>query len=131
MTESLNDGQIDQLVKTGWRAIGLSQADLAEVLGASLQQTATDDDGSNYLDDGRLSRIAEALGLPADFFCSPAMATEPEAPGPASVQRVGSLQSVLALRLLRAFQDLIDLRSKEVLVQLAEQIVKRQTNPRG
>jgi hypothetical protein len=38
---------------------------------------------------------------------------------------------VLALRLMRAFQDLTDLRTKEVLVQLAEQIVKRQIHRRG
>ena len=33
------DGQIDQLVKARWLALGLSQNDLAEVLGAPGQPT--------------------------------------------------------------------------------------------
>ena len=36
MTGKSTDGQIDQLVKAKWLAIGLSQYDLAEVLGAEL-----------------------------------------------------------------------------------------------
>jgi hypothetical protein len=35
------------------------------------------------------------------------------------------------LRLLRAFHELTDQGTKEVLVHLAEQIVKRQTDRRG
>ena len=31
------DGQIEQLVKAGWLALGLSQNDLAEVLGAPVE----------------------------------------------------------------------------------------------
>ena len=35
MTDHASDGQIDRLVKARWLAIGLSQSDLAEVLGAA------------------------------------------------------------------------------------------------
>lgn len=35
MSGKTTDGQIDQLVKARWLAIGLSQNDLAEVLGAA------------------------------------------------------------------------------------------------
>jgi hypothetical protein len=45
--------------------------------------------------------------------------------------RINSLQSVLALRLLRAFRDMTDLRTKEVLLLLAEQIVRCQASRRG
>jgi hypothetical protein len=44
---------------------------------------------------------------------------------------MSSLQSVLELRLLRAFQNLTDLRTQEVLVLLAEQIAKRQVDRGG
>ena len=127
MTNGPTDGHIDQLVKARWLAIGLSQTDLAEVLDATLQQTA-DGNGSNCLDTDRLMQIAEALEIPADFFCGKAIRTEQEA---SSAQCASSLQSVLALRLMRAFQDLTDQRTREVLVQLAEQIVKRQIHRRG
>jgi hypothetical protein len=127
MTNGPTDGHIDQLVKARWLAIGLSQTDLAEVLDATFQQTA-DGNGSNCVDTDRLMQVAEALEIPADFFCGKTIRTEQEA---SSAQCASSLQSVLALRLMRAFQDLTDLRTKEVLVQLAEQIVKRQIHRRG
>ena len=128
MTNGPTDGPIDQLVKARWLAIGLSQTDLAEVLDATFQQTAGDSNGSNWVDTDRLMQVAEALEIPADFFYGKTIRTEHEA---ASAQCASSLQSVLALRLMRAFQDLTDLRTKEVLVQLAEQIVKRQILRRG
>ena len=127
MTNGPTDGRIDQLVKARWLAIGLSQTDLAEVLDATFQQTA-DGNGSNCVDTDRLMQVAEALEIPADFFYGKTIRTEQEA---SSAQCASSLQSVLALRLMRAFQDLTDLRTKEVLVQLAEQIVKRQMHRRG
>jgi hypothetical protein len=131
MTNGSTDGHIDQLVKARWLAIGLSQTDLAKVLDATFQQTAEDGSGSNCVDTDRLMQIAEALEIPADFFCSQNIEIERGAPDLSSAQCASSLQSVLALRLMRAFQDLTDLRTKEVLVQLAEQIVKRQINRRG
>jgi hypothetical protein len=127
MTNGPTDGHIDQIVKARWLAIGLSQTDLAEVLDATFQQTA-DGNGSNCDDTDRLMQVAEALEIPADFFFGRTIRTEQEA---SSAQCASSLQSVLALRLMRAFQDLTDLRTKEVLVQLAEQIVKRQMHRRG
>jgi transcriptional regulator with XRE-family HTH domain len=127
MTNGPTDGHIDQLVKARWLAIGLSQTDLAEVLDATFQQTA-DGNGSNGVDTDRLMQVAEALEIPADFFYGKTIRTEQEA---SSAQCAGSLQSVLALRLMRAFQDLTDQRTKEVLVQLAEQIVKRQIHRHG
>ena len=57
------DDQIDQLVQARWRAIGLSQADLAEILcaGASLQKNGVD--GTVKIDTGRLATVAEMLGI--------------------------------------------------------------------
>jgi len=130
MTDRPTDGHIDQLVKARWLAIGLSQTDLAEVLDAAFQQTE-DGNGSNWVDTDRLMQIAEALEIPVDLFYDPTVKTKQRIPDLSSAQCASSLQSVLALRLMRAFQDLTDLRTKEVLVQLAEQIVKRQNKRRG
>ena len=131
MITATDGNNIDQLVKARWLAIGLSQADLAEVFGGTLQPTPDDGNGTNCVDADRLMQIAEALQIPIDFFYSQTIGTGPDAPDPWSAQRINSLQSVLALRLLRAFQDMTDLRTKEVLILLAEQIVKCQANRRG
>ena len=131
MTGGATDGQIDRLVKARWLAIGLSQTDLAEVLGAAFQQTQKDDNGPDGADAGRLMQVAEALDLPLHLFHSHAVGTGQEESDPSSAETLGSLHSLLELRLLRAFRELRDHRTKRMLVRLAEQIVKRQASFRG
>jgi hypothetical protein len=73
------DDQIDQLVQARWRAIGLSQADLAEILcsGASLQKNGVD--GAVKVDSGRLATVAEMLGIAADMLNRrPAATAQPQ-----------------------------------------------------
>jgi hypothetical protein len=84
-------GPVDRLVKERWIEIGLSQADLAEVLGKDEQKSLVD----------------------------------------SSPQNMSSLQSLLELRLLRAFHELRDYRAKRILVRLAECIIKRQVKRGG
>lgn len=119
------DDQIDQLVQARWRAIGLSQADLAEILcaGASLQKNGVD--GTVKIDTGRLATVAEMLGIAADIL-NRRPATIAQTQGS---QTAESLQSLLELRMLRVFRDVQDPDTKRILIELAEQIVKRQTTP--
>jgi transcriptional regulator with XRE-family HTH domain len=121
MTDQASDGQIDRLVKARWLAIGLSQSDLAEVLGAAIRPLDEDGGRSDGLDSSRLAEIAEALELPVDL-----LGHDGAAPRHAPEHEFEPLQALLDLRLLRAFRDLRDLRTKRLLVQLAEQLVKRQ-----
>jgi transcriptional regulator with XRE-family HTH domain len=122
------DGHIDQLVKARWLAIGLSQADLVEVLDVAFRQTQKDGNGSKDAGAARLMQVAEALDIPLDFFRSHAVRTRPEEPDLSSDETFSSL---LELRLLRAFHELSDHRTRRMLVHLAEQIVKRQAGARG
>lgn len=124
---NLTDGHIDRLVKARWLAIGVSQSDLAEVLDVAFQQGQNDGNGSNGTDANRLLQVAEAL----DFLHGHAVSVEQREPDGLLAQNAGSLQSLLELRLLRAFNELSDNRTKRMLVHLAEQIVKRQANRRG
>jgi hypothetical protein len=124
---NLTDGHIDRLVKAGWLAIGVSQSDLAEVLDAAFQQGPNDGSVSNGTDANRLLQVAEAL----DFLHSRAVSVEQREPEVLLAQNASSLQSLLELRLLRAFNELSDNRTKRMLVHLAEQIVRRQANRRG
>lgn len=119
------DDQIDQLVQARWREIGLSQADLAEILcaGASLQKNGVD--GTVKIETGRLATVAEMLGIAADILNRRPAATAQAHGG----QAAESLQSLLELRMLRVFRDVKDPDTKRILIELAEQIVKRQTTP--
>jgi transcriptional regulator with XRE-family HTH domain len=125
MTKGKADGQIDQLVKAGWLAVGLSQTEIAEVLDAAFRQKPQDRDGSSVVDIGRLMEVAKALGIPADFLHGSSALSRRKKTG--TRQGHESPQTLLELRLLRAFFELSDQRARRMLVYLAEQIVKRQT----
>jgi transcriptional regulator with XRE-family HTH domain len=122
------DAVIDQIVKARWLAIGLSQADLVEVLDVAFRQAQKDGNGSNDAGASRLMQVAEALDVPLDLFHGRAVKTRPQQPDLSSDETFNSL---LELRLLRAFRELRDHRTRRMLVHLAEQIVKRQARSRG
>ncbi|WP_027578744.1 helix-turn-helix transcriptional regulator [Bradyrhizobium sp. Ai1a-2] len=126
------DGHIDQLVQAKWREIGLSQSDLAEVLGATPPppQRTERTNGRDGVDIERLRQVASALGVSVDLFngrASSAAARARRLPEPGSA----SLQSLLELRLLRLFRELHDVDTKRILIDLTAQIVKRQDEPSG
>jgi transcriptional regulator with XRE-family HTH domain len=120
-----SEGQIDQLVKAKWREIGLSPADLAEVLGAARVPAGKAANGSGQPDVDRLMQVAEAIGVSADLCDGDAPATRRKNSEP-SAAGSGSLHALLELRLLRVFRELQDHRTKRMLIDLIEQIVKRQ-----
>jgi transcriptional regulator with XRE-family HTH domain len=125
MSGKSSDGQIDQLVKARWRALGLSQDDLAEVLGASGQPAPKPGNGGGRGDVGRLMQVADALGVSHDLFQGLAPARKPDC----SPAESDAVQALLELRMLRLFRELRDHNAKRMLIQLAEQIVKRQATP--
>jgi len=122
MSGKSTDG-LDQLVKARWLALGLSQNDLAEVLGAPGQPAPKPTNGSARADVGRLMQVADALGVSHDLFQG--LAPAPRKPD-CSTTESDTVQALLELRLLRLFRELEDHNAKRMLIQLAEQIVKRQ-----
>ena len=130
MTGSTSDEQIDRLVKAHWLAIGLSPRDLAEVLNAVLQQSSEQDDDPDRAGAERLMRVSKALDLPADLLRNgQSAADQPDAILSDDLAR--SVLSLFELRLLRAFSQLRDHRTKRLLIHLAEQIVRRQADDGG
>ena len=122
------EGPIDQLVKARWLALGLSQKDLAEVL----QPGAKAGNGSGRPDAGRLMQVADALGISHELFQGLAPAARKSESFDTNTNTdtdTETMQTLLELRLLRVFRELQQHDSRRMLIQLAEQIVKRQAIP--
>ena len=62
----VTEAHLDQLVKARWLAIGLSQSDLAEVLGAAFKHTPADGDTSR----AAAGRLIEASDDQVPVACS-------------------------------------------------------------
>jgi len=131
MTGNTSNGNIDRLVKEGWLEIGLSQHDLAEVLDAVLRGPPKHDGDPGSVDADRLMQVSQALDMPIDFFRNRAVGSEQPEAGLLSADLSHSVLSLLELRLLRAFCQLQDHRTRRLLIHLAEQIVKRQADNGG
>jgi len=121
MTGNATDRHIDRLVKARWRDIGLSQTDLAEALGA-LPKGNPKQTGVRRVDGRRLMQVAEALVISAGS--GHLRAGKPRRAR--SSANPESLHSLLELRLLRIFRTLQDYDTKRMLIDLTEQIAKRQ-----
>jgi hypothetical protein len=129
MTGNASDEQIDRLVKEHWLEIGLSPRDLVEILNAVLQQSPKQDDDADRVGAERLMRVSKALDVPVDLLRN---GQSPTGQADAlSGDAAGSVLSLFELRLLRAFSQLRDHRAKRLLIQLAEQMVKRQSGDDG
>jgi hypothetical protein len=126
MTGSTSDEQIDRLVKAHWLEIGLSPRDLAEVLNAVLQQSSKQDDDPDRIGAERLMRVSKALDVPVDLLRNGQSATDE--PDGQTTDAARSVLSLFELRLLRAFSQLRDHRTKRLIIHLAEQIVRRQAD---
>ena len=128
MTGSTSDEQIDRLVKAHWLEIGLYPRDLADILNAVLQQSPKQDDDPDRAGSERLLRVSKALDVPVDLLRNGQSATDQPDARVLSGEAARSVLSLFELRLLRAFSQLRDPRSKRLLIHLAEQIVRRQVD---
>ncbi len=121
------DGHTEPRMKARWLAMGLSQSDLAEVLDNAFAQTQ-DSVGSNEMHGGHLKRIAATLVVPLAYADRPTEAADEVV---ASNKAADPRETLLGLRLMRAFNQMKDAKAKRMLVHLAEQIVKRQAGRRN
>jgi len=97
----------------------MSQTELANNLGVTFQQVQKYEKGVNRVGAGRLSRIAEVLGVPVAFFFSGDMS-----PAVASDAGTGLsfLETAGAVRLVRAYSQIDDPQIRRALVDLSEEI---------
>jgi transcriptional regulator with XRE-family HTH domain len=120
------DAEIGRLVRAQRQQLGLSQSDLAERIGVTFQQVQKYENGSNRISIGRLTRIAEALGVPPTFF----FARETKAGVASGNKSREFLAAGGALRLIRAYDRLQNRDLRTAFVEFAESIA-RSEKPRG
>ncbi|HMK80516.1 MAG TPA: helix-turn-helix transcriptional regulator [Xanthobacteraceae bacterium] len=102
---------------------GLSQTALANQLGVTFQQVQKYEKGVNRVGAGRLTKIAEVLGVPVSTFFSGQEVLEGERAREGDEASPLKLLTVSgAFRLLRAYADIEDSNLRRSIVDLVEQI---------
>lgn len=101
---------------------GLSQTALANQLGVTFQQVQKYEKGVNRVGAGRLTKIAEVLGVPVGaFFTGKDMVMDGQPKeGEASPLKLLTVSG--AFRLLRAYADIEDTNLRRSIVDLVEQV---------
>ena len=97
--------------------LGLTQQQMAELIGVTYQQAHKYEKGINRIAAGRLSSIAQALGVPVGYFFDGLTTT----PGTVKV----SPQQRLMLELTRNFMAISDRGQQEAICNLARSLVNR------
>jgi len=104
-------------------AKGMTQTDLATLIGVSFQQLQKYERGSNRVSASRLWRIAEALNVPMTYFFD-GVTTDSGAP------REERPITPWAHELLALEKDL-PARARKLVLNMARQLAKRETAPSG
>ncbi len=116
------DIEVGHRIRIERLARGLSQTALANQLGVTFQQVQKYEKGVNRVGAGRLTKIAEVLGIEvSQFFGAKEMGEAGEAKqGEASPLKLLTVSG--AFRLLRAYGDIEDSNLRRAIVELVEQI---------
>jgi transcriptional regulator with XRE-family HTH domain len=117
------DIEVGHRIRIERLARGLSQTALANQLGVTFQQVQKYEKGVNRVGAGRLTKIAEVLGIEVSTFFGAKDVTEPgegRESGEASPLKLLTISG--AFRLLRAYGDIEDSNLRRAIVELVEQI---------
>jgi transcriptional regulator with XRE-family HTH domain len=116
------DVEVGHRIRLERLARGLSQTALANQLGVTFQQVQKYEKGVNRVGAGRLTKIAEVLGVPVGMFFSgkEILDSEKAAAGEASPLKLLTVSG--AFRLLRAYAEIEDSTLRRSIVDLVEQI---------
>ena len=128
-TKSTNshDVEIGQRIRARRMAKGMSQTELGNLLGVTFQQVQKYEKGVNRVGAGRLTKIAEVLGVPVgSFFSGKEMLVDGQAKDGAGEASPLKLLTVSgAFRLLRAYAEIEDTNLRRSIVDLVEQITSQ------
>ncbi len=120
------DVEVGHRIRIQRLARGMSQTALANHLGVTFQQVQKYEKGVNRVGAGRLTRIAEVLGVPVNtFFTGKEMLDEDEMKASGEASPLKLLTVPGAFRLLRAYSDLEDSNLRRSIVDLVVQMSGR------
>jgi transcriptional regulator with XRE-family HTH domain len=120
------DVEVGHRIRIQRLARGMSQTALANHLGVTFQQVQKYEKGVNRVGAGRLTRIAEVLGVPVNtFFTGKEVLDEEEAKASGEASPLKLLTVPGAFRLLRAYSDLEDSNLRRSIVDLVVQMSGR------
>ena len=116
------DIEVGHRIRIERLARGLSQTALANQLGVTFQQVQKYEKGVNRVGAGRLTKIAEVLGIEVGTFFSGKEMLESAEGGEVEESPLKLLTVSGAFRLLRAYSEIGDTNMRRALVELVEQI---------
>jgi len=117
------DVEVGHRIRLERLARGLSQTALANQLGVTFQQVQKYEKGVNRVGAGRLTKIAEVLGVQVGTFFTGKEILDAEQPTAADNASPLKLLTVSgAFRLLRAYAEIEDSALRRSIVDLVEQI---------
>jgi transcriptional regulator with XRE-family HTH domain len=116
------DIEVGHRIRIERLARGLSQTALANQLGVTFQQVQKYEKGVNRVGAGRLTKIAEVLGIDVGTFFGAKDMVSDEAKESGESSPLKLLTVSGAFRLLRAYGDIEDSNLRRAIVDLVEQI---------
>ena len=117
------DVEVGHRIRIERLARGLSQTALANQLGVTFQQVQKYEKGVNRVGAGRLTKIAEVLGVAVGtFFTGKEMLDNERTAEDGEASPLKLLTVSGAFRLLRAYADIEDTNLRRAIVDLVEQI---------
>ncbi len=120
------DKLVGQNIRIFRTAKGISQTELGNAVGVTVQQIQKYENGANRVGSSRLFKIAEVLEVPIGrFFDNAATASDGSAAGPVVTDL---LNSPYAVQMLKAFARLPSDSMRRSLVVLAERISEHSNN---
>ena len=104
-------------------ALGYNQSDLGRALGLTFQQIQKYEKGTNRVGAGRLSAIANALGVPVTYFFQVVNGSDSPAVKPRALE---SLKLPGASALLGHYANIKDPAQRKAVVDLARSLARQE-----
>jgi len=111
--------EIGARIRARRRQLGLSQSELADQLGVSFQQVQKYERGANRVAASTLVVTAMALGVGISWLVGE------DAPQEGELELLSALSRPGALEILQAFNAIPDLRGRNALLAIAEEMSRR------
>ena len=109
-----HDREIGRRIRVRRQELGLSQTELGNALQVSFQQVQKYEKGTNRISAGRLQELGQVLNVPVTFFFEDLAGST----GGSKISEM--LESVYAIRLLKAFTKIGDRNVQRTAVELIE-----------